>query len=73
MVLRFYPGLQDELDEVIAEGVRLHIERTDEREWAIVIDEGDSQYVLYVVGEIVLGDVEGATVEWRVDKTDWRC
>jgi len=73
MVLRFYPGLLDELDEVIAEGVRLHIERTDKREWAIVIDEGDSQYVLYVVGEIVLGDVEGATVEWRVDKTDWRC
>ena len=61
MVIRFR---QDELDEVVAEG-RLHIERMDEREWAIVIDEGDSQYVLYVIGEIVLADVEGATVELR--------
>lgn len=60
MVIRFR---QDELDEVIADGVRLHIERMDKREWAIVIDEGDSQYILYAVGEIVLGDVEGATVE----------
>ncbi len=60
MVIRFK---RDELDEVVAEGVRLHIERMDEREWAIVIDEGDSQYILYAVGEIVLGDVEGATVE----------
>lgn len=59
MVIRFK---RDELDEVVAEG-RLHIERMDEREWAIVIDEGDSQYILYAVGEIVLGDVEGATVE----------
>ena len=63
MVLRFRRG---ELDEVIAEKAHLHVERMDEREWAIVIDEGDSQYVLYVIGEIVLGDVEGATV----DKTD---
>ena len=62
MVIRFK---QDELDEVFAEGVRLHIERMGKQEWAIVIDEGDSQYVLYVVGEIVLGDVEGATVESR--------
>ena len=62
MVIRFK---QDELDEVIADGVRLHIERMGKREWAIVIDEGDSQYVLYAVGEIVLGDVEGATVELR--------
>jgi len=60
VVIRFK---QDELDEVIADGVRLHIERMDKREWAIVIDEGDSQYILYAVGEIVLGDVEGATVE----------
>ncbi len=60
MVIRFK---RDELDEVVAEGVRLHIERMDERGWAIVIDEGDSQYILYAVGEIVLGDVEGATVE----------
>lgn len=59
MVIRFK---RDELDEAVAEG-RLHIERMDEREWAIVIDEGDSQYILYAVGEIVLGDVEGATVE----------
>ena len=62
MVIRFK---QDELDEVFAEGVRLHIERIGEREWSIVVDEGDSQYVLYAVGEIVLGDVEGATVELR--------
>lgn len=62
MVIRFK---QDELDEVFAEGVRLHIERMGKREWAIVIDEGDFQYVLYAVGEIVLGDVEGATVELR--------
>ena len=62
MVLRFR---RSELDEVIAEKVRLHVERMDEREWAIVIDEGDSQYILYVIGEIVLADVEGATVELR--------
>lgn len=62
MVIRFK---QDELDEVFADGVRLHIERMGKREWAIVIDEGDSQYVLYAFGEIVLGDVEGATVELR--------
>lgn len=62
MVIRFE---QDELDEVFADGVRLHIERMGKREWAIVIDEGDSQYVLFAVGEIVLGDVEGATVELR--------
>lgn len=62
MVIRFK---QDELDEVFAEGVRLHIERMGKREWAIVIDEGVSQYVLYAVGEIVLGDVEGATVELK--------
>lgn len=62
VVLRFRRG---ELDEVIAEKVRLHVERMDEREWAVVVDEADSQYVLYVVGEIVLGDVEGATVELR--------
>lgn len=61
VVIRFK---QDELDEVFAEG-HLHIERLGKREWAIVIDEGDSQYVLYAVGEIVLGDVEGATVELR--------
>ena len=54
------------MDEVIAEKVRLHVERMDEREWAVVVDEADSQYVLYVIGEIVLADVEGATV----DKTD---
>lgn len=63
VVLRFRRG---ELDEVIAEKVRLHVERMDEREWAVVVDEADSQYVLYVIGEIVLADVEGATV----DKTD---
>lgn len=63
VVLRFRQG---ELDEVIAEKARLHVERMDEREWAVVVDEGDSQYVLYVIGEIVLADVEGATV----DKTD---
>lgn len=62
MVIRFK---QNELDAFFAEGVRLHIERMDKREWVIVIDEGDSQYVLYAVGEIVLGDVEGATVELR--------
>lgn len=62
MVIRFK---QDELDEVFAEGVRLHIERLGKRLWAIVIDEGDSQYVLYAGGEIFLGDVEGATVESR--------
>lgn len=63
VVLRFRRG---ELDEVIAEKVRLHVERMDEREWAVVVDEADSQYVLYVIGEIVLADVEGATI----DKTD---
>lgn len=60
VVLRFRRG---ELDEVIAEKVRLHVERMDEREWAVVVDEADSQYVLYVIGEIVLADVEGATID----------
>ncbi|BDX35505.1 hypothetical protein MN1_380 [Thermus phage MN1] len=62
MVLRFDRGLQGELDELIAGGV-LHLGRVGKREWALVIDGGDSQYVLYLVGGVVLGDVEGATVE----------
>lgn len=65
VVIRFR---QDELAEVFAEGKWLHIAhivRMGEREWAIVIDDGDYQCVLHAVEEIDLEDVEGAAVELR--------